>query len=441
MNRPTRKGGALLATAAAALCLMILTGLFVPLTCSAGSMESVPLSHAKGVYLYNIENGRTLASKNADALISPGSTVKIMTGLIVCEAVATRLDEKITVTTDMISSVEGRYAGLRAGTSVSVRDLVYMAFCGSYNDAVMILETFVAGSNPAFINLMNSKARSLGMSSTYYTNATGVDNDFQTTSVSDLALLALAAMKNELLMTVTSAIRYETESLSKVFDFPNNNWLHVSGAYRNPICKGLNAGSTPKAGYSCVTVAEKDGLSYLCIVTGADIDDYNNVYSYIVTNKLINWALDSYGYVDIVRTSDVICEIPVTLSLDVKTVLVVPERTVTMYLPLSTKIGEDVTWVTNLTAESLEAPVSEGSQVGFLTVYIGDEKADTVALVTKTSVTKSQLLSWLDRIREFTKGTFFRATVICAASLTLLYIIIKAFVRASGGRPRRRRFR
>ena len=412
-----------------------------PMPCKATSMESLPLSHAQGVYLYNIENQKILISKNADELISPGSTVKIMTGLIVCDSVSTRLDEIITVTPEMILSVEGRYAGLKAGTRISIRDLVYMAFCGSYNDAVMILETYVAGNHPAFVSLMNSKAKALGMKSTYYTNATGVDNDYQKTSVSDLAILSIAAEKNELLMTVTSAIRYETESLTKVFDFPNNNRLHVSGAYRNSICTGLNAGSTPNAGYCAVTVAKKNGLSYLCIVTGADIDDYNNIYSYIVTNKLINWALDSYGYVDIVSTSDIICEVPVTLSFDVKSVLVVPERTITKYLPLSTKIGEDVILNTTLTSDSLEAPISEGSQVGFLSVVMNGEIIDTVSLVTKSSVSKSHLLSWLDRIKEFTKSTFFKATKKKKKKITVIYIIINSFLRASTNKSRKRRNR
>ena len=450
----------------AAALFFALVLLQMPASAAAPSLDKLPLSKAEAVYIYNTDNDRVLTQKNAEKRIYPASTVKIMTGLICCEFFSGRLDERITVTDKMLSVVDGRHMGLKAGDRPTVRDLLYLGFCGCFNDAIAVMEFTLSGSDASFVALMNARAAEIGMTDTFYTNATGVHNDNMYTTARDTALLAVEAMKSGLYMTVTSAVSYTTEGIAKPFSFDNYNRLIASGGYRNSLCRGMNAGNTPNAGYAAVTAAEKNGLTVVSVVMGAQTDDYNNNYSYILTTGLLEWAFASFGNVDVFSTSSVICEVPVDLALDTKTVIAVPERSVSYFLPLSVKIspraendagqggvrgGEtgnaeteeyDITYRYRLTCDSLDAPVPAGTRVGFLTVYYLGTQIDSVPLVTKSPVSKSELLYVFDRVREFTKSDFFIGMLITAAGATVIYIVASAVIRGSrpgNGKKRPRR--
>ena len=445
MNKKTMSPARRLRAFCAAVAALFIIPLIQP-GVRAEKLEEIPLNKADAVYLYNIENDMLLTSKDPDRLLYPASTVKIMTGLICCEYFAGRLDEKIRVTEQMVSFIEGRYMGIRAGSTPTVRDLLYLGFCGGFNDAIVIMEYVISGSEAAFVAEMNNRAKGLGMTSTIFTNATGVHNENMHTTAEDLAKLALIASKNGLYMTVTSAVSYSTEGFASVFSFDNYNQLISGGRYHNKLCRGLNAGSTPAAGGAAVTIAEKDGASVLCIVLGGVTDDFNNNYTYILSSRLIDWAFDSFGYVDVFSTSDVICEVPVDLAMDTDSVTAVPERTVTYYLPKSVKVSPtpgdnpdaDVTYTFRLTEQKLEAPVESGRSIGFLSVYYKGKLIDSVVLVSGKSVDKSQLLYLFDRIKAFSKSDFFIGALITAGICSMIYITAAAIVRGSAKKGRKK---
>lgn len=435
-----------------ALCIIFAAFIFLcsaPLASRAEKLDEIPLERANAVYVYNIENSVLLASKNAEKQLYPASAAKIMTGLICCEHFSGRLDERVTVTEQMVAHIEGRYMGIKAGNKPTVRDLLYLAFCGGFNDAVAIMEYLISGSETAFVAEMNNRAAVLGMHSTVFTNATGVHSDGMVTTAEDVAKMALAASENGLYMTVTSAVSYSTEGFTPVFSFDNYNQLISAGRYRNTLCRGLNAGSTPASGGTAVTIAEKDGASILCVIMGGETDGYNNNYTYILASRLIDWAFENYGYIDVFSTSDAICNIPVALAMDTDSVVAVPSRKVSYYLPVSVKVspapGEnpdaDITYTYRLTEASLDAPVESGKAVGFLSVFYKGELIDSVVLVAGKSVDQSRLLYIFERIKAFSTSDFFIGALITAGILSLIYITVSAFVRGSKktGRKRTRR--
>jgi len=434
------------------LCLLSAVLFILPfsgLYTSAEKLEELPLNNAQAIYVYNIDNSMLLTAKEADKRIYPASTVKIMTGLICCEKLNGRQKEKVTVTEKMVSFIEGRYMGIKAGDTPTIGDLLYLGFCGGFNDAIVIMEYLIAGSEADFVAMMNNRARELGMTGTNYTNATGVHNDNMYTTVEDTAKIALEASKNGLLMTVTSATDYETTGFTKAFAFDNYNRLIASGKYQNTLCRGLNAGSTPNAGACAVTVAEKNGETILSVVMGAVIDDYNNNYAYILSSRLIDWAFDNFGNVNVFSTSDVICEVPVSLALDTDSCIAVPERNVSYYLPKTVSVSKtpgdnaacDITFSYRLTETSLEAPVDTGKQIGFLSVFYKGELIDSVALVAGQSVDKSQLLYVFDKIKAFSKSDFFIGAVITFLVCSIAYITVISVMRGSRKVYRRRRKR
>lgn len=433
-----RRGSALLLTAALLVSFLSLFAIFP----SAETLDGINTDGARAIYVYNIENDRVLYSQNTDEVIQPVSTVKIMAGLIATETLADRLDDVVVITAGMIEGVIGQHYNINPGHNLSVRDLLYLAFCGGCHRSINILAHVISGNVPNFITLMNTKAAELGMADTYYANATGMHHNEMRTTVNDIAKLCLAASGNQLLMQITTADAYTTEKLGeKNFTFENRNYLVGTGytpAYFNPLCHGLSAGSTIESGYCVATIADNGDLSYLCIVMGAGTDENGNIQSYVIANDLIDWAYSSWGYVEVISEGTTICEMPVTMSMDIDSVLIIPSRSVSVYLPTSMVPGSDITYSYSLNSEKLQAPVAEGAQVGFITAYSDGKEIATVELVTKTSVAQSEILYTLTRIKEISQSRVFKASVIFAISFTVLYIIIKAIIRGSASNKRYR---
>lgn len=433
-----RRGAALLLSAALLISLSIL---MIPT--SAKSFEEIPIENAEAVYLYNIENDRVLVSQNIDKRIQPVSTVKIMAGLIATEMLSERLDDVVVVTAAMIEGVTGQHYNINPGHNLSMRDLLYLAFCGGCHRSINILAYVISGNLPNFITLMNTRAKELGMTETFYANATGMHSDSMYTTVQDIAKLCLAAADNALLMQITTASEYTTEKLGeKNFTFENRNYLVGTGytpRYFNSLCHGLAAGSTIESGYCAATIADDGELSYVCIVMGAKTDEDGTIYSYSLVNDLVKWAYDAWGYIEVISAGTTVCEMPVTMSMDIDNVLVIPSRSVSVYLPKSTVLGTDITYSHTLNSEKLQAPVAEGAHVGLITAYSDGKEIATVELVTKTSVAQSEVLYALTRIKEISQSRVFIASVAFAIVFTLLYIIIKAVIRGTASNKRYKR--
>lgn len=434
-----RRGSALLLTAAILISAICLFRVAV-LDASAKAFEDIPLDKATGIYLYNIENDRVLVSHNADEKIQPVSTVKIMAGLVCTEMLAGRLDEVIVVTQAMLDGVSGQHFNIMPGHNLSVRDLLYLAFCGGCHKSINVLAHVVSGNLPNFITLMNTRARELGMNDTFYANATGMHHESMHTTVNDIAKLCIYAKNNSLLMQITTASDYTTEKLGeKNFTFENRNYLVGTGytsKYFNSIYHGLAAGSTIESGYCAATVADNGSLSYVCIVMGAGTAEDGTIMSYSLINDLVKWAYDSWGYVEVITEGKTVCEVPVTMSMDIDSVLVVPGRSISLYLPKDTVIGQDITYSYTLNSETLQAPVAEGAHVGLITAYHNGEELATVELVTKSSVAQSEILYALTRIKDISKSRVFIASVVFAVIFTVLYVTVKAIIRGTASNKR-----
>ena len=441
INKHFRRGSALLLTAAVLISIISL----ISLPAYAVDPTGVDLEAAQAIYLYNIENDKVLYEKNIYERIQPVSTVKIMAGLIAVEMLGDKLDDVIVVTEAMLTGVEGQHYNIFAGHTLSVRDLLYLAFCGGCHKSINILAHVISGNPANFIAVMNSKAKALGMNDTFYTNVTGMHSDTMYTTVSDIAKLCIAASKNPLLMQITTTDAHTIEKLgSREFTFENRNYLVGTGytpLYYNPLCHGLSAGSTFESGYCVATVADNGDLSYLCIVMGAGTDNNGRIQSYDIANDIIDWAYTSWGYVEIISAGVTICEMPVTMSMEIDSVLVVPLKSFSAYLPTSTLLGTDITYNYTLNSEKLQAPVSEGAFVGTITAYKDGQEIASVDLVTKTSIAQSEVLYTLAKIKEISQSRVFMASVIFAVCFIFLYVLIKALIRgsASGKRYRYRK--
>ncbi len=422
------------------LLLLLSASLLLPPAAPAAALEAPEATRTVGAYLYNFENDAVLYSLNPDARIFPASTVKLMTGILALEALGDDLSRSVTVTQEMIRGVVGNNIGLKVGEIVTVGDMLHALLVNGSNDAAQVLAVAVAGSVDAFVERMNKKAQLIGAYSTWYANPTGMHSDAMITTVSDTAAIARYAYALPGFTEITSVTKYVMDATNKS-DYRNlyNRNAQISKYYDTRYyyagAVGLNSGYTAQAGYCLVSVAARDGLTYLCIVMNAEDDDAD-IYSYANARTLLDWAFESFAYREVLSSEKRICEIPVTLSSAVDYVTLVPASSIVCYLPVDTDLSlVHVAYATH--GESLAAPVEAGQVCGTVTVTLEDEILGSADLIATGSVTRSEFLYMLERIKTFTAGRFFRATLIFLAVFTVLYILWEARRREQQIRRRR----
>ena len=400
------------------------------------------MSNAASVYLYNIENKKTVYKLNAEEKVYPTSTVKLMTGIVALETLGERLQEKVTVTAEMMSYVSGNNIGLQTGETVVIGDMLGAMLVNGANDAAYVLALSSADSLEDFILMMNKKANEIGAHNTHYTNPTGMHDENMVTTAEDTALISLYAYELEGFMDYAALLRYTVEAtnMSDAMTVYNRNCLlslYYEQDYFYKSARGMNAGSTYEGGYSVVTTATDGTLTYLCVVLGAEKVD-NKIYSYVNAANLLDWAFDSFLYLDVLAPEQIMCEIPVTLATGVDHVTLVASDSLSVYLPSDTDIEKEITYSSTTNAESLQAPVKKGQLAGRVTVLYNGDPIGTSDLISTADVERSDMLFGLYKISEFTKSKFFIATLVFIVIFSVAYVFGKAFIL---GQRRRKRYR
>ncbi len=413
--------------------LVLLFTALSPVASAEGESLSPPsVEKAAAVYFYHPETDAVIVEKNAQSVINAGSTAKILSGLIFCEVLGNRTADPVYITEDMTKGALGYRLKLQAGDTLTVEQLLYAALCSSYNDAYAALAVYIAGSTDAFVTQMNARAKELGAKNSVFTDPSGID-DGSLTSALDLSKIALAASQNALYMTVTSTARYRLEE-TQYLDaqtLHNRNALIASNTttkYYNAKCRGMNAGYTDRGGSCVVTLADNGSERYLCIVMGAPEEDTVN-YGYTVANSLIDWVYKTYRYMEVISPDTVICTVPVTVSDLTDHVEVKTHDSLSCYLPAGLELGVDITYSIRLTHTTLEAPVTEGEQIGYVAILWNGKTLGTVPLYTAGSAERSSFVSSLKSIRSLTQGRAFVAGAVFFAIGLAAWITAECIVK------------
>lgn len=222
---------------------------------------------AHGAVLMEASSGTVIFGQNENERLSMASTTKIMTALVALEQLP--LDTSVTAT-DQSVGVEGSSIYLTAGETLTLEDLLYALMLESANDAAETIAVAVAGSVPAFADLMNEKAAELGLSDTHFVNPHGLDAEGHYTTAKELALLTRAALENPDFQRICATKRHtiplhETDGVRLLL---NHNRLLSS--YEG--CIGVKTGFTKKTGRCLVSAAERDGVRLIAVTLGAPDD-------------------------------------------------------------------------------------------------------------------------------------------------------------------------
>lgn len=411
-----------------ALC-PLLTVLCLP--CGVSALEDPKVVKAASAYLYNLENDRAIYDYKPDEEVYPTSTVKIMTGIVALEILGDRLNEKVTVTNAMLSEVSGNNIKLMAGEQVKLGDMLGAMLVNGANDACYVLAHTACATTAEFVQKMNEKAAEIGANQTVYTNPTGMHDERMHTTARDTCTIALYAYRLPGFMDYAELLKYTVEAtnMSGERTVYNRNCLlslYYEQSYYYDKARGMNAGSTFEAGYCVVTTATDGNLTYLAVVMDAEKDSDDSIYSYIDVKEMLDWAFNSYLYLDVLSPEQTVCEIPVTLSMGVDYVTLVSKDTLSVFLPSDTDIAKEIelSWTTD--SEELQAPVEKGQVVGRVTALYKDEPIGTADLIATADITRSDMLYGLYKIKEFSRSRFFIIALISAVVFFILYVFGKA---------------
>lgn len=412
-------------------------------------VRDAPEPKCKAALLMDGQSGEVLYSYNGDEHNYPASITKVMTALLVLEAVDR---DELTLETPMVASdtfgydleVYGSTQNLQPGERLPVLELLYCALVSSANEACNILAEAVAGDVPTFVEKMNQRAAELGMENTHFANAHGLHNANHYTSAHDIALLTREALKNDTFATIVSSRSHvvPATNLSKERRLSNTNALVnplYEGRYVYPRAIGVKTGSTSAAGQCLVSAAVGGGETLICVVLGAEnVTDDKGVLTrnaFAESKRLLQWGFENFSRQILIDPKVPVKEIPVELSADTTAVALKPQQALEAVLPGDLEPKEFQRDI-KLYAESVEAPVEAGQELGELTVRNGDTVYGTVKLVAAASAQRSTLL-W--RLKQ--AGDFFGNFWVRLALIALAVLIVFSILRFGVFKPRRRGYR
>ena len=316
---------------------------------------------SKAAVLMNAETGKIIYSVNENQQLPEASITKIMTMLLVFEALdAEKISMEDTVTcSEYAASMGGSQIWLEPGETMTVHELIKAALVGSANDACVALGEKIAGSNEAFVSMMNARAEELGMTDTFYCNCTGLDADGHVTSARDIAIASAALLEHEKVLEYTG-IWMDTLRDGKL-QLTNTNKLikHYNGAI------GLKTGTTSKAGCCISAAARRDGMTMIAVILGAP----DSKSRFADARKLLDHGFAKYELTDVSEMEIDLPEIPVVGGM---------EKVVGAYADISGNLltekgkGKEIKAIVEL-PESLEAPVEVGQPIGVVRLVLDGE--------------------------------------------------------------------
>ena len=333
----------------------------------------------KSALLMDVATGTILYEKNAHEALAPASVTKVMTMLLIMEAIDSGKigwDDMVTAS-ESAAAKGGSQIYLKVGETMSVSDMVKSIAVSSANDCACAMAEHLAGSESAFVDMMNTRAQELGMTDTHFVNCTGLDDDPEAanhkTSAHDIAVMSRELLKNHPDIKKFTTIWMDTVR-NGAFGLSNTNKQirFYSGA------TGLKTGFTSGAGYCLSASAQREGLELIAVVMGCTTSQKRTAACKAMLDYgFANFALVSPQLEDAVT-------VPVTLG---------KQDQVAAQLGQEGSIlidkGQKNSVTTEITLEEqLMAPVSQGQKLGTMTVKAGDQVLSEIPLVAAVPVEK-----------------------------------------------------
>ncbi len=432
-------------TKTASLLLALLMLLLCPVTASADYTPDFDLQ-SETILLMNLDTGKVMYEKNADAKVYPASLTKIMTAILTLENVEDLDGTKIALKQyiqDMLYGTNASLGGILLGEEVTVRGLLYASMLQSANEASLMLGDYLGdGSLTQFAEMMNDKAKELGCTGTNFVNPNGLFDANHYTTARDMAKIAAYAMENPEFVEIVNTVSMDigpTNMHDSLVEITTNKVIVPSSVYYNPAVSGIKTGTLDEAGRCFVSTATKDGFTYLLVVMGAPLYDTNGEFldtmiNFEETNKLYDWVFDSFKVKTVMEKGRYLADIPVRLSYDKDVVGLISDQRLTALIPAEVEIGS-VQMVTDL-PESIDAPIKKGDKVGTVTLVLAGEELGQVDLVANETVEMSKVLYYYDQVLQLLNGFWAKFVIIFVVLLIITYIALMILMNKNSRRRR-----
>ena len=332
--------------------------LFIPIRVYGEELNLA--ENAKSAILIEASTGEVMYQKNANERLAPASMTKIMSLILIMENIenGNLKWNDIVVVSKNASSMGGSQIFLETNEMMTVEDLVKGICIASGNDATVALAEKIAGTEKAFVKLMNDKAKSLGLRNTNFVNATGLDAEGHYSSAYDMSIMARELVRHEKILEFSSIYEdYLRKNTAKKFWLVNTNRLVKFYSYID----GLKTGYTGNAGYCLTATGMKNDMRLISVVMGEGNTDNRTTD----TLAMLDYGFNMYSIDKVVNKDKSLGNVRVNLG-DIENVDIMLEEDITI-LNNNQKGKKNITYEIN--TNSIIAPVKKGDVVGKLDVY------------------------------------------------------------------------
>lgn len=332
--------------------------LFIPIRVYGEELNLA--ENAKSAILIEASTGEILYQKNANERLAPASMTKIMSLILIMENIenGNLKWNDIVVVSKNASSMGGSQIFLETNEMMTVEDLVKGICIASGNDATVSLAEKIAGTEKAFVKLMNDKAKSLGLRNTNFMNSTGLDAEGHYSSAHDMSVMARELVRHEKILEFSSIYEdYLRKNTAKKFWLVNTNKLVKFYSYID----GLKTGYTGNAGYCLTATGMKNDMRLISVVMGEENTDNRTTD----TLAMLDYGFNMYSINKVVNKDKSLGNVRVNLG-DIENVDIMLEEDITI-LNNNQKGKKNITYEIN--TNNINAPVKKGDVVGKIDVY------------------------------------------------------------------------
>ncbi|MFD1039224.1 D-alanyl-D-alanine carboxypeptidase family protein [Virgibacillus byunsanensis] len=352
---------------------------------------------AKSAILMERDTGKLLYDKNAHEKLPPASMTKVMTLLLIMEALEEgklKMDEIIRVS-ERAASMGGSQIFLEAGEEMTVEDLLKGVAIASGNDASVALAERIAGSEEAFVKMMNNRVKELNLENTVFKNTTGLPADDHYSTSYDMAVMAKELLKYETITNYTSKYEdYLRKGKENEFWLVNTNKL----VRFYPGVDGLKTGFTNEAKYCLTATAKKNDMRVIAVVMGAETTKKRNA----TVSGMLDYAFNHFDTKKLYEKGQTITDLQV-LKAEQKNIDIVASESIST-VHKKGEPPENITTSVEL-AENMTFPMTKGEQVGMLTVKADDKIVSNTPLIVSHDVQPASFLTLFKRsVQEMVKN-------------------------------------
>lgn len=383
------------------LSCLTLIAMLISVTPVAFAKESTTVEladKAKSAVLIERDTGTILYDKNSEEKLPPASMTKIMTMLLIMEALEKnqiKMDEMVR-TSEYAASMGGSQIFLEPGEEMTVEQMLKGIAIGSGNDASVAMAEKIAGSNEEFVSMMNKKVKELGLKNTHFKNPTGLPEPDHYSSAHDMAIMAKELLKYEEITNFTGKYEaYLRENTDKKFWLVNTNRL----VKFYPGVDGVKTGFTNEAKYCLTATAKKGDMRVIAVVFGADTPKERNSQ----VTKMLDYAFSQFQTHPLFEKDHVLTQLKINKGKEKEANLITSES-----ISVLTKKGESVDDVTQeiVMKKDVQAPIKMGDELGSLRLMKDNKIIAESKLIAEKDIVEASWWELFQRVTgQFTKSS------------------------------------